>query len=189
MSDEKPVLAINFKGCVALNYDKDGWVPPTFFDWAVDAYKHFKLVIYSAEIDTEDMENYVRNFQIPWRHTKIASGHANAKDELQLEFSKEKPNAFLTIDDRTVTFPGRWDLPFLGATELLNFTPQTDVKVLYKLPDGLGIADAAQRASNVAPPPDAARKCPKHPWMTKQHENGSRSCMVTTCAWTSPPPS
>lgn len=188
MSEDKPVVAVAFRGCVAQNYDKDGWIPPTFFDWAVEAYKKFKLVIYDSGVEKEAMENFVRTFQIPWRHGKIAAGHVNAKDELQLEFSQERPVAFLTIDDRALTFTGRWDMPFLNPEELVKFKPWMEPQVLYKLPEELGRPDAAQRASNVAPPPDAARKCPKHPWMTKQMNDGSRSCMVTTCGWTSAAP-
>jgi hypothetical protein len=187
MSDYKPVLAISF-GCVAQNYDKDGFVVPGFFDWAVEAYKQFKLVIYSDDIEPEKMETFSRHFMIPWRHTKIASGHINAKDELQFEYVLHRPAAFLTIDDRSFTFTGNWNMPFLNPVELVNFKPWTEPQILYKLPEDLGRADAAQRASNVAPPPDAFRKCPRHPWMTRQNNDGSRECMVTTCAWQSPAP-
>jgi hypothetical protein len=146
-------------------------------------------VIYSEDADPEAMDNFVRNFQIPWRHQRIAADAPNARSELQFTFTNDKPHAFLTIDDRALTFTGRWDMPFLNPVELIKFKPWMEPQILYQLPAELGRPDAQQRASNVAPPPDAARKCPKHPWMTKQHEDGSRSCMVTTCAWTAPAPS
>jgi hypothetical protein len=187
MSDAKPVLAISF-GCVAQNYDKAADIIPGFFDWATEACKHFSLVIFSEDVEVTAMETFVQTFQIPWRHVKIASGHVNAKDELHFNFFHGKTKAFLTIDGYSITFTGRWDMPFLNPTELVNFKPWTEPQILYKLPESLGIADAAQRASNVAPPPDAIRKCPRHPWMTKQNSDGSRECQVTTCTWTSPAP-
>jgi hypothetical protein len=181
MSD-KPVLAISFIGCVTENYAKDGRVANGFFNWAVAAFQHFDLTIYADSIESETMETFIRTFQIPWRHQKIAENHINAKDELSFTFVKGRPPAFLTIDNRCLTFTGQWNAPFLNPTELVEFKPWSEVRVLYKLPEDLNQADAAQRNS-VAPPPDAVRKCPRHPWMTKQNRDGSRECMVTSCSW------
>jgi hypothetical protein len=181
---EKPVLAISFIDCVVQNYDKDGFVVDGFFNWAVEAHRHFDLVVYSDQIDTETMETFVRNFQISWRHQKLADAHLNAKDELVFNFVQGRPPAFLTIDARTLTFTGRWDMPFLNPTGLVEFKQWTEPQILYKLPEDLGRPDAAQRrAASVAPPPDAIRKCPRHPWMTRQNNDGSRECQVTSCSW------
>jgi len=195
---EKPILVLDFDG-VVHSYEK-GWqdgsiygtVTPGFFNWAVEAYKHFKLVIYSSRSKTpegrEAMETWLRTFIIPWRHEQMDRGTPNAKAELVFEYAHEKPPAWITIDDRAVTFSGRWDMPYLNPTELLNFKPWTEPQVLYQLPESLGQPDAQQQGSRVAPPLDAVRKCPKHPWMTRQNQDGSRDCMVSTCNWTAPAP-
>jgi hypothetical protein len=188
--NDKPILAIAFEECVAQNYAKEGFIVAGFFDWAVEAFKKFRLVIYSNDVSSETMDSFVRNFLIPWRHQKLAAQHPNSKDELKFEFvqSNEKPVPFLTIDAKSVTFTGRWDLPFLNPEELEKFKPGIDPQVLYKLPEDLGRPDAAQRAATAAPPPDAIRKCPRHPWMTRQNNDGSRDCMVSSCGWKSPAP-
>ena len=187
MSD-KPVLAISFKDCVSQHYDKDGSLVPGFLNWAVEAYKYFKLVIYSEDVEIETMESFTRNFTIPWRHEQMNRGTPNAKSELQFEFSKTLPPTFISIGPKFITFTGRWDMPYPNPTELLNFKPWTEPQILYQLPESLGQPDAQQQGSRVAPPLDAVRKCPKHPWMTRQNQDGSRDCMVSTCNWTTPAP-
>jgi hypothetical protein len=156
---------------VIHSYEK-GWQDGTiygsvtngFFNWAVEAHKHFELVIYSSRSKDEEsrkaMEDWLQRFLIAWRYDQMANNTVNAKSELKFEFAHEKPPAFLTIDDRAVTFTGQWDVPYLNPAELVKFKPWTEPQVLYKLPTDLGKPDAAQRASNVAPPPDAVRKCP-----------------------------
>ena len=196
---KKPILCLDFDGVIHdyLRGWQDGTIygapTPGFFDWAVHAHKYFTLVIYSSRSKTEEgreaMENWLRHFLITWRHESMSKGSNGARDELKFDFASEKPAAFLTIDDRAVTFTGRWDAPFLNPAELVAFKPWTEPHVLYKLPEDLGKADAAQRASGVAPPPDALRKCPRHPWMTQQAPDGSRFCNVSTCGWKSPAPS
>jgi hypothetical protein len=40
-----------------------------------------------------------------------------------LEFPEQKPAAFLTIDDRAVTFDGKWDGIDMDPLTLLSFKP------------------------------------------------------------------
>jgi hypothetical protein len=135
------------------------------------------------------MEQFVKQFLVPWRHERLAVNHVNAKAELKFIYWETlSESAFLMIDDHAITFTGRWSAPFLNPDELVEFKPGTETNVLYKLPDGLGTPDAAQRNATVAPPPGAGGKCPRHPWMTQQLPDGSRVCSLSTCGWHSPAP-
>jgi hypothetical protein len=88
---EKPVLAISFIDCVVQNYDKDGFVVDGFFNWAVEAHRHFDLVVYSGPNRHRNYGNFCSQLQIPWRHQKLADAHLNAKDELVFNFVQGRP--------------------------------------------------------------------------------------------------
>jgi hypothetical protein len=127
----KPILCIDFDG-VVHSYGS-GWrdgeiygnVIPGFFDWAEVAKDHFRLVIYSSRSKTEEGVIAMRK----WLHEQrrawcITSGLPNDGPELtEIEFAHEKPPAFLTIDDRALTFNGRWDDAMWRPENLLAFKP------------------------------------------------------------------
>ena len=133
MSDSKRILCLDFDGCIH-GYSK-GWqdgsiyddVVPGFFDWAVEAKKHFRLVIYSSRSKTMvgifAMQDWLRDQLIK------AGCHLPPDDpELALsdfEFTREKPPAFLTIDDRAIQFRGDWTNWWLKPEKLLDFKPWT----------------------------------------------------------------
>jgi hypothetical protein len=103
----KPIICIDFDG-VIHSYER-GWEDGTiygdvtagFWDWAEDAQEHFRLVIYSSR--TKDGTGPMRLWlQEQWVKS-LRPGVAPA-----LEFAHEKPPAFLTIDDRALTFKGHW---------------------------------------------------------------------------------
>jgi len=98
----KPILCLDFDG-VIHSYEK-GWQDgeiygtPTagFEEWALQAYPHFRLVIYSSR--SKEGSQPMKNWML--RH--------GLNPDL-FEFAHEKPAAFLTIDDRALTFQGRWE--------------------------------------------------------------------------------
>ncbi len=113
--DFKPILCIDFDG-VIHSYDK-GWqngviygtVTPGFFEWAEEAAKLFKLVIYSSRSKTADgitaVQLWLYAQRVAWRKS---GGKDTTGEPLTFEFASEKPAAFLTIDDRAVQFTGSW---------------------------------------------------------------------------------
>ena len=124
----KPILCLDFDG-VIHSYEK-GWqggviygsVTPGFWEWAEQAAKLFKLVVYSSRSkDSEGvaaMSSWLIEERKKWR---AAGGAHTVNDALSFEFANEKPPAFLTIDDRAIQFDGRWDS--LDPAELRNFKP------------------------------------------------------------------
>ncbi len=129
----KPTLCIDFDG-VIHSYEK-GWqggeiygtVVPGFFNWATKAAKHFSLVIYSSRSKTpegiQSMADWLGAELDTWA---MARPFGELRDELSLStfaFAHEKPAAFLTIDDRAITFEGKWDGIDMDPFVLLNFKP------------------------------------------------------------------
>jgi sugar/nucleoside kinase (ribokinase family) len=99
-----PILALDFDG-VIHRYSK-GWGagaiydPPTegFREWAEEARKHFTLVIVSSRLRPEkdqgaEIEDWLRLHDI---------------NPSWFEFARFRPPALISIDDRALTFTGRW---------------------------------------------------------------------------------
>jgi hypothetical protein len=123
---EKPILCIDFDGCVH-DYLK-GWQDGTiygevtqgFFEWVEQARKHFKLVIYSSR--SKDGAGPMRD----WLHHQAIKHYQGPIPQwitTEIEFAHEKPAAWLTIDDRCVRFDGSWDNPSLEPEAMLRFKP------------------------------------------------------------------
>lgn len=128
MSDFKPTLCIDFDG-VIHSYE-NGWqngviygtTTPGFWEWAEQAAKLFKLVVYSSRSKDPDMNTAMMLWLYEQRKAWRASGGTHTVDDaLSFEFSSEKPAAFLTIDDRAVRFDGDWSK--LPPDELRKFKP------------------------------------------------------------------
>lgn len=117
MADYLPILCLDFDG-VIHDY-REGWkdgviygdVTPGFFDWALHAVIYFRLVVYSsrskdpAKLDA--MVSWLEAKKLEWFRAKPRS--AMVDELLVFEYAHEKPAAFLTIDDRAITFNGNWD--------------------------------------------------------------------------------
>jgi hypothetical protein len=113
----KPILCIDFDG-VIHSYEK-GWQngviygtpTPGFFEWAKQAQNYFQLMIYSSRSTGAEGIYAMRDWLAKYPESK----------EIDLEFAWEKPAAFLTIDDRALTFNGDWNA--FDPTELIRFKP------------------------------------------------------------------
>jgi hypothetical protein len=111
----KPILCLDFDG-VIHDY-KEGWrngviygnITPGFFEWAEQAAKVFKLVVYSSRSSTPEGQNAMVLWLAGQRAAWRLLGGKSGNDPLAFEFADKKPPAFLTIDDRAVTFKGSWD--------------------------------------------------------------------------------
>jgi hypothetical protein len=108
MADRLPILCIDFDG-VIHKYSR-GWQDgsiydgPTdgFFDWAERAQKRFRLVIYSSRSSSDEGRLAMGRWLA--EHMRQRSG-----EPITFEMAAEKPPAFLTIDDRAITFNGNWN--------------------------------------------------------------------------------
>lgn len=121
----KPILCLDFDG-VIHSYEK-GWqkgeiygtVTEGFFEWAIEAQKLFKLVIYSSRSSSDEGLYAMKK----WMNNRL--GEWMAKNdlfpELTFEYADKKPPAFLTIDDRAVQFKGDWSK--LDPQNLREFEP------------------------------------------------------------------
>ena len=115
MSDKskKLIIALDFDGCIH-SYEK-GWhdgsiyghVVPGFWEWAEEAEKHYTLVIFSTRC-REVMDTAFLHEWLDRKHGEhcLATGHIRPMPDFA--FSVKKPMAWLTIDDRAITFDGNW---------------------------------------------------------------------------------
>lgn len=128
LSDDKPILCIDFDG-VIHSYER-GWqdgaiygdVVSGFFEWVERVRDKFKLVIYSSRSKTDDGVAAMRRWLYEQRKNWIKNGgKGHPSERLEIEFSYEKPAAWITIDDRAIRFNGNWNALELTADMLLEF--------------------------------------------------------------------
>jgi hypothetical protein len=113
-----PILCLDFDG-VIHSYEH-GWrrgeiygtVTRGFFDWAAWAKSYFRLVVYSSRSKDPDGAANMRLWLVSQGWDESAA---------PLEFAHEKPPAFLTIDDRALTFNGNWEA--FDPPRLRDFMP------------------------------------------------------------------
>lgn len=118
----KLTICIDFDG-VIHTYDK-GWldgsiygdVTPGFFEWALEAAKTFRLVIHSSR----DM-NDIRDWMVEKSNEWCKKQNPTLIGPIPFEYSRTKPPAFISIDDRALTFTGDWGE--FHPEGLLNFSP------------------------------------------------------------------
>lgn len=109
----KPILSLDFDG--VIHWYRHGWKGLTVIDdepvpgakeFIEKAQNHFEIVIFSSRSSSkagiEAMQAWMKKYGFP-----------------KVTFAKDKPKAFLTIDDRAIQFKGDWVEP----EELLNFKP------------------------------------------------------------------
>lgn len=128
----RPILCIDFDG-VIHDY-REGWkdgsiygkAMPGFFDWAYYAAPLFKLVIYSSRSKTpagiSAMREWLEHEFNEWLPDAVSDGKTGGQLTFaEFEFAHEKPPAFLTIDDRAITFGGNWSDVYLNPRALRTF--------------------------------------------------------------------
>jgi hypothetical protein len=127
--DFKPILCIDFDG-VIHSYER-GWqdgviygsVVPGFFEWVETVRDQFEVVIYSSRSKTDEGVTAMSR----WLHTRrnewIKGGGQRKMEPLTFKFAHEKPAAWITIDDRAITFEGDWSAQHLTPEALRNFRP------------------------------------------------------------------
>lgn len=127
----KRVLCLDFDGVIHL-YSK-GWqdgsiydgVTPGFFRWLSSAVGHFDVTIYSSRSKTEggraSMAGWLDASYSNFLET-LPADHGFDKNLLDfVRFPHEKPPAFITIDDRALTFTGNWG--DFDPEKLIEFKP------------------------------------------------------------------
>jgi hypothetical protein len=130
----KPTLCLDFDGVIHL-YSR-GWqngeiydeVVPGFFEWALEAKNYFSLTIYSSRSSShktrQPMEDWLQ-VQLQGWIWDYEKEHGILPDLIFKDFTfiPYKPAAFLTIDDRAITFKGNWNIPELNPETLSKFKP------------------------------------------------------------------
>lgn len=126
MTDRKPLLCLDFDG--VIHSYSSGWqgatnIPdppvPGAIEFILKALKHFRVAVYSTRSNADGGRYAMRKYL---RRHWLAAGHAGEMEE-QIEWPTSKPPAFLTIDDRALTFSGDWPNP----VDLLSFKPWTNI--------------------------------------------------------------
>jgi hypothetical protein len=129
----KPTLCLDFDG--VLHSYSSGWKgaavipdPPVTgaLQFILDAMEHFKVSIYSSRSGQEGgivaMQQWLADWFREWASEDSGRWPSKAwREETldQIEWPTSKPAAFLTIDDRALTFDGTWP----KASDLLTFQP------------------------------------------------------------------
>ena len=121
----KPILCLDFDG-VCHSYTS-GWkgvdvIPdpyvPGLFEFLDEACKVFDIQIFSSRSSQkggrEAMLAWFCNQRKAWREAGGQGGEV-----LKISFPKEKPPAFISIDDRAITFTGEWP----DISDLRSFKP------------------------------------------------------------------
>ena len=130
MPDFKPTLCIDMDG--TIHAFSKGWhdgtlyddVTDGFFEWAEQAAKQFKLVIYSSRSATDEGRTAMLAWLVEQRRAwREAAGMHETDGPLGFEFADKKPAAWLTIDDRAVRFNGDWSAVELAPNTLRMFRP------------------------------------------------------------------
>lgn len=135
----KPILCLDFDG--VLHSYKSGWIEHDFIpdppvpgamQFLAEAIKHFDVKIYSSRSNSRYTGGIraMMTWVTYWARLELpndeASGYAanaviNALSCNKEAWPQEKPPAFLTIDDRALTFDGTWpDIEFIKSFKPWN---------------------------------------------------------------------
>ncbi len=123
----KPILCLDFDG-VCHSY-ASGWQgadvipdPPVegLFEFIIEANKHFSIYIYSTRSCEENgikaMKEWFEGYFGGWL---TVNRYRGLPLYALLHFPTKKPPAFVSLDDRVLTFTGEWP----DVDTLINFKP------------------------------------------------------------------
>lgn len=120
----KPILCLDFDG--VIHSYTSGWrgvdqIPdppvPGAMEFINEALDHFIVTVLSSRSGTADGIYAMRK----WLRKHWMQAGLPGDRELMIQWPKEKPSAFITIDDRAITFMGTWpDIEFLKAFKPWN---------------------------------------------------------------------
>lgn len=121
----KKTLCVDFDG--VLHSYTSGWNgltsiedPPVTgaMEFLYDALKVFKVAVYSSRSSSAAGIDAMRHYIA--KHAEAAGfDYGSSQWWLQLEWPTNKPSAWVTLDDRAITFTGAWP----SLVELVNFEP------------------------------------------------------------------
>lgn len=145
-----PILCLDFDG--VIHSFKSGWkgatvIPdppvPGAMEFIAAAIDHFHVDIFSSRsadpLGRRAMWSYIK------QHLEEAVGEIEASRIISLiDFPFDKPAAFVSIDDRAITFEGKWpDIEALKAFKPWNKRPKSDAAGGRTVTDILCMANAA----------------------------------------------
>jgi hypothetical protein len=113
-----PILCVDFDGVIHSyehgwrNGEIYGTVTPGFFTWLAIAQEYFCVVVYSSRSAEPAGVDRMKQWMARQNGGVLPPG---------LEFTAQKPPAFLTIDDRAICFRGDWQE--LNPAKLKEFKP------------------------------------------------------------------
>jgi hypothetical protein len=132
----KKTLAVDFDG--VINSYKSGWQgagvisdPPTpgAMEFLWNAHRVFEVHIISSRLSypegMEAVQRYIREHMGKWMESR-GDGVMLHTFMADIKFSKERPPAFVTLDDRAIRFNGLW--PEIWALEAFQPWHQKDHK-------------------------------------------------------------
>ncbi len=129
----KPILCLDFDG--VLHSYTSGWKgaaiipdPPVegAIDFIIAALEHFEVLVFSSRSNQEGgiqamqswlHDRFYERFYTPRGFTKEPTEFMSLFESIK--WPTAKPPAFLTIDDRAITFTGEWP----SIDDLKNFKP------------------------------------------------------------------
>ena len=118
----KPTLCLDFDG--VLHSYSSGWLGADIVpdapvagaaDFVVAAQEHFTVSVYSSRSGQPGGIDAMKR----WLHKAIIDADHDGSAFDTIQWPTEKPAAFVTIDDRALTFDGTWPRP----ADLLLFKP------------------------------------------------------------------
>jgi hypothetical protein len=127
VKERKRILCLDFDG--VIHSYKSGWKGESIIDdppvpgavrFIYNALYSFRVVIFSSRSSTDSGVNAMKKWLERWCREDLSTMHVRPiRGEwwLEIEWPKNKPSAFLTIDDRAITFDGT----FPEVHELLAF--------------------------------------------------------------------
>jgi hypothetical protein len=125
-SSSKPILCLDFDGVChsyTSGWQGEGIIPDSpvegLFEFLAEVTPVFEIHIFSTRSRTESgrraMEDWFSRHYQEWLREK----EKNTEFTLELHFPESKPPAFISLDDRALTFTGEWP----GLEKLTLFKP------------------------------------------------------------------